>query len=670
MIRRFKRLLNRVYYLIESLLMRGTTFQVFLVVLVIFGISLVGGLALEVFRPGYRPDLAQSIWWAFLRLSDPGYLGDDSGTAPVVISTILTVAGYVVFLGSLVAIMTNRLNRLMEDLSAGLSPIFEEDHILIIGWNGRIHSLVEEIVHAEERVKRRLGRSRLPAVVVLTREFEPEMVQELQEKLDPSVRNECRLIVRAGNPLEAESLERVDFKRASSIILVSPYEQASNRHLADIQLVKILLSLKAETRGVDFDDLPNIVLEIGNPSNKLLAERAGWAHKTEAIATEEFISRLVGHTLRNPGLSSVYNHLLTDTFGESIFLRHVHQLNLQGYTLRETVELFDRAIPLGVLRASDDEAAKEKRLRLLNLDARLRGDDELIVVAPKLDAIRTRVETTPVPTGDEEVLVEQTTEARRMRDADEDQPEKRLMFVGWTHLLNPILRELADYDSYFHVTIVSDLPREDCRKRLRLDSDRMANIMVQCRQVAIDDPDAAEELRPEETDHIVLFSSELSDDPLMADAESIMAFQQFRQRLEQLDVPDADAPTFVIELNDEDNRDLFKFGAYHDVIMTQEINSHLLSQVGVRRALAWIYEELFTQEGPEIRLQPMKELLGGQTSASLTFRQLQERCLADDAVALGVRHTEPQSDGRRVHLNPERDESMPLSEDDQVIVVT
>jgi hypothetical protein len=668
MLRRFKRLLNRLYYLIESVLMRGTFSQLFLVALGILGLTLLGGGALELLRPDYRPDLGQSIWWAFLRLTDPGYLGDDSGTAPIVISTILTVAGYVVFLGSLVAIMTNQLTRFMDDLSAGLSPIFEQDHILIIGWNSRIHSLVEEIVHAEERVKRLLGRSRLPAVVVLTREFEPDMVQELEEKLDPSVRDECRLIVRAGNPLEAESLERVDFKRASSIILVSPYDKASNRHLADIQLVKILLSLKAETRGVEFEELPNVVLEIGNPSNKLLAERAGWTHKTEAIATEEFISRLIGHTLRNPGLSSVYNHLLTDTFGESIYLKHVHQLNLQGHTLRETVDLFDRAIPLGVLRASDDQSAKEKRLRLLNFDARLRGEDELIVVAPRLDAIQTRVETAPGSTDHEDVLVEESPEVQRVRT--DEAPEKRLMFVGWSHLLNPVLRELSDYEAYFHVTIVSDLPREECRKRLRLDSDRMANMTVQCRRVAIDDPDAAEELRPEETDNIVLLSSELSDDPLMADAESIMAFQQFRQRLEHLQVPEADSPSFVIELNDEDNRDLFKFGSYHDVIMTQEINSHLLSQVGVRRALAWIYEELFTQEGPEIRLRPMKAFLGGQTSASLTFRQLQERCLADDAIAVGIRHSKPQSDGRRVHLNPKRDNPVTLRQDDQVIVVT
>ena len=51
-------------------------------------------------------DLPAAIWWAFLRLTDPGYLGEDHGVIPRTVSTVLTLAGYVVFLGALVAIMT------------------------------------------------------------------------------------------------------------------------------------------------------------------------------------------------------------------------------------------------------------------------------------------------------------------------------------------------------------------------------------------------------------------------------------------------------------------------------------------------------------------------------------------------------------------------------------
>lgn len=53
----------------------------------------------------------EAIWWAFLRLTDPGYLGDDEGVVLRTLSTVVTVAGYVVFMGMLVAIMTQWLIR-------------------------------------------------------------------------------------------------------------------------------------------------------------------------------------------------------------------------------------------------------------------------------------------------------------------------------------------------------------------------------------------------------------------------------------------------------------------------------------------------------------------------------------------------------------------------------
>ncbi len=52
------------------------------------------------------------------------------------------MAGYVVFLGALVALMTTWLDRSLQYLASGRSQIFEEGHTLIIGWNDRIHALV------------------------------------------------------------------------------------------------------------------------------------------------------------------------------------------------------------------------------------------------------------------------------------------------------------------------------------------------------------------------------------------------------------------------------------------------------------------------------------------------------------------------------------------------
>ncbi|HKJ85038.1 MAG TPA: ion channel DMI1, partial [Spirochaetia bacterium] len=100
-----RRFHNRALYLLERLFSRGPWAQLLVVAVIIAGISLGGGVLAYVLEPD-RFAIGGAIWWAFLRLTDPGYLGDDEGVAIRTLSTILTVAGYVVFLGALVAILT------------------------------------------------------------------------------------------------------------------------------------------------------------------------------------------------------------------------------------------------------------------------------------------------------------------------------------------------------------------------------------------------------------------------------------------------------------------------------------------------------------------------------------------------------------------------------------
>ena len=55
---------------------------------------------------GEEGDPGSAIWWAFLRLTDSGYLGDDEGTLLRTVSTTLTILGVVLFVGALIATMT------------------------------------------------------------------------------------------------------------------------------------------------------------------------------------------------------------------------------------------------------------------------------------------------------------------------------------------------------------------------------------------------------------------------------------------------------------------------------------------------------------------------------------------------------------------------------------
>ncbi|HBQ59805.1 MAG TPA: ion channel DMI1, partial [Balneolaceae bacterium] len=123
-------------FFLERQFVKGTHIQLFFVIALIGLISTIGGLLV---LPAGDPasSVGESIWWAFLRLSDPGYLGDDEGTWRRIVSTFLTVAGYVVFMGSMVAIITSWLNRKIRSLEQGLTPVTANNHVVILGWTNR-----------------------------------------------------------------------------------------------------------------------------------------------------------------------------------------------------------------------------------------------------------------------------------------------------------------------------------------------------------------------------------------------------------------------------------------------------------------------------------------------------------------------------------------------------
>src|SRR5690554_2843770 len=147
------RIVDRLKFFVERQLVKGAGFQLLVVAAFIALISLIGGLLVFVLAETFS-DLGPAIWWAFLRLTDPGYLGDDVGTWQRIVSTILTVSGYVVFMGTLVAIMTRWLFAKMADLERGLTPVTFKNHIVVLGWTSQTLPLLSELLGTSGRVRR------------------------------------------------------------------------------------------------------------------------------------------------------------------------------------------------------------------------------------------------------------------------------------------------------------------------------------------------------------------------------------------------------------------------------------------------------------------------------------------------------------------------------------
>lgn len=593
-----QRVVNRLYYLTETLLTRSPGYQLMLVAAVIGLLSFGCGVLVHLTNPAAFSDTPAAVWWAFLRLTDPGYLGDDRGLMPRLISTFLTLAGYVVFLGALVAIMTNWLDRLMAFLASGRSPIFEQGHVLIIGWNERIHALIEEVVHTAQQM---IGAEVKPAIVILCEPYEPSMYHRLVQKLDPEVRNRCRILIRSGDPLEAESLERVDFAYARSIILVSNGKgERAQRYLSDITLAKVLMTMKA--RAPELETLPNVVVEVAHSGNKALAESVGWSDRTEAVVAEDIMGRLFCQAVRFPGISTVYHRLLTDTFGDSIQLVKAHDLGVTGRSLQSVVSELHRGTPIGYLEAG----GRQGDLKILALDRVLEAQDSVVLVASR------RPRSVKIAKGAQEVGIVL---------GDPEPVSRSVLVVGWSSHLSAFLLETSAYKlEKYSVTLVWDRERPREQERLERLQKSLPNLELSFVRGGLLDEAELRSLKVASYDKVVLLADQ-SEEPLVADAETVLRCVLLERHL-------GSGLDLVVELNDEDNRPLLT-ATELDVLMTGEILSHLLAQVSIHRSLMWIYEELFTRGGAELRLRPL-----GQ-GESARFEQCQSSCLAAGAVAVG-----------------------------------
>jgi hypothetical protein len=217
--RMFKHIRDWGTFHLESWMQRGALHQL-LIIAVLIGLvaGTAGTLVLTLGGDFAHPRAA--IWWAFLRLTDPGYLGDDEGLLLRTVSTVVTVLGYVLFMGSLIAIMTQWLNAKMRTLESGLTPISLRDHILILGWTNRTLAIVREIANAKERAQRFLRRRgvRTLRMVILTEHVSATLRLELRDQFGKSWRY-SRIIFRSGSSLRLEHLRRVHAVNAAVVIV-------------------------------------------------------------------------------------------------------------------------------------------------------------------------------------------------------------------------------------------------------------------------------------------------------------------------------------------------------------------------------------------------------------------------------------------------------------------
>lgn len=644
------RLWNRFTYWTERTFVRGAQYRLLLIAALIGLISVAGGAAVLAGGTGFDRS-GDAVWWAFLRLTDPGYLGDDVGTVNRVVSTILTVLGYVVFLGALVAVMTQWLNARMTRLEQGLTPVARNDHILLLGLNNRTNSIIREVLLSEGRVRRFLRRrgTRDLHVVVMAKDVTSTLVQDLRDAVGAAW-NEQKVTLRSGTPLRVEHLSRVDCQHAAVIIVPGAEFDASGAEKSDSYTVKTLLSLRSELApmmraGRSRARWPHVVAEIFD-ARKIPIARKAYPGPLEILASDAIISRLLAQNIRHPGLSHVFNELLTHEGGSEIYIREHPELD--GITFGQLGGAFHTSILLGVLREEGDHWVPH-----LNppADFVLEASDHFVHLADDYG----HAEYSGRLSADPWTRRDPKAQALGRRD-------RRVLILGWNQKVPTLIHEFGTYgEERFDVvslSTVSEANQARAIERYGLSSERVSVRHVQGDYAEIADLNA---ISPADFETILLVGSDRRQAEEESDARTIVG----SLLLNEMGLPRHDTQ-IILELLDPENVRLLESQS-GEVLISPLILSHMLAHVALRPELGTVFGELFTAGGAEITFRPLANYLRDDAnSASVSFEDVQRTAYALGEIAIGVQTGRSSGD---IQLGPRGSYAVPVRDDTQIVTM-
>ncbi len=491
----------RLRFLLELLVLRGLQVRVLLAVAVVMVVAMVAGILVTVLDGSFSGP-AEGVWWAFLRLTDPGYLGDDEGVARRIVSTLVTVLGYVLFLGLLIAIITQWLNQTIDRLESGVTPVVLSDHVIILGWTNQTRAIAEALLRTGSRTKRFLsGRgARDLRIVVMAERVDEALRQRLRERLGPTTLGK-RVLLRSGTPLRVDHLERVAFRDAAVVILPGSGFAEQNPGLIDSRTIKTLASVSrfANESGTA---PPFAVAELFDARRVAVANQV-YDGPSEVIAADAIVSRLIAQSARHCGLWDVLSELFVLHEGNAIYVRQIE--GQAGTEFRDLRERFSRAILLGIIRPTE-------RRPLLNPDPGtvFEAEDLAVFLAREYE------DCVPDPEG-ASVWGDLATEQGLRVPTD---GTRRVLILGWSRKVPALLRELGRFgDDAFEIDVVSRTSIEAREAGLAVYGGSNLGKVRQI-EARFSEPDVLQGLGPEQYDNVIVLASEMLAEKEQADAIS------------------------------------------------------------------------------------------------------------------------------------------------------
>jgi len=366
------------------------------------------------------------------------------------------------------------------------------------------------------------------------------------------------------------------------------------------------------------------------------------------LDSHDILSRVLVQTSRSPGLSVVYDELLSFEGNEIYFT----EADFAGITFGEVALHYPQAVPIGIETPNGGIVMNPDPGTVLG------AADRLLALAEDDSTISFRREPVIRP--------------HRPRPAGGRLPlsPERYLIVGHTPALPMVLTELSRY-----VLAGSTVDIMPCRGQ-RLEEGRLhqlgesiQGVEVGCIALNPLDPDTWQQVAPASYHSIILLSEcNPAKKPDQSDSETILVLLLIRRAM---GAAPASGTTIVTELADSANQPLATSAGVYDFVISSRLVSMLLAQVAEQPGMHRVFADLFDEEGSEIYLKPAS-LYVEDLPSELTFADLMLAAQARKEVCLGVRIAADEGRADRnfgIWLAPPKVERLTLTAGDRLVVL-
>ena len=611
---------QRIRYWFDNLMSKGTRSLLLLLAVITSVVAVAGGLAAVALG---GPDgsggssTGRSIWFTLMHTINTGVLAKEEGTAAyIAVMTIVTLVG--IFITSfLIGTISNAIKEKVTDLQRGKSPVIEKGHIVVIGFDENITTIIEELAIAYKNQPNGV-------VVVMAEKDKVAMEESIKERIS-GYRN-FRVVCRNGRPDSVNDLKICALGTCKSVIV---------NLKDDFMTVKTILACESLLNEYG-NDSAYIVATVRDKQVLQPAKIAG-GERAEILNFHKTIARLMIQSGRHPGMSEILSRLLSFE-GNEIYVEEnpaLKDLSLKEINLRLT-----RSIAIGMVR-------KEQLLINCDENVTFKESDKVIKIALDDDPV---------------VLYDRAAvdESLFARASDAEEEPNTLLVLGYSDMLTQILIEEDVVSAPGSKVIIAAEPgkidAEFLPSRQELD-----NVELDVRECKIFKRNILERLMAESPSSILLMSDpELGEEE--ADARSLMLQLQLNDIAEKLGV---DIP-LIIEMNNTRNQRLSQMMRATDFVVSSNITAKMMAQIAEQRYNKEILKDLLSDGGSTIYMKNITRYISPEKPAD--FYTLGASAARYGEVAIGYKKF--SEDGTfNIEINPSKLEEISFHAQDDLIVI-